>query len=147
MKTPAPGFGAKFRLTLLTKDAALASVADRAGVNRIGVDLERLGKAERQAGHDTRISTHTWHDLSVIETSISRADLFVRINPIHPGTAGEVEKAVELGASVIMLPSFQSAEEVSIFTAAVRGRAHAVILVELAPAVTRIREILDVPGI
>ena len=43
-------FGESFRLTLVTDDAALAARADRAGVNRIGVDIERLGKAaSRQA--------------------------------------------------------------------------------------------------
>ena len=41
---------APFRLTLWTADAALAARADAAGVDRIGVDLDRLGKAERQAG-------------------------------------------------------------------------------------------------
>ena len=37
-----PSYGNQFRLTLLTCDPALALAADQAGVDRIGVDLERL---------------------------------------------------------------------------------------------------------
>jgi hypothetical protein len=46
-----------------------------------------------------------------------------------------------------MLPSFRTAADVAAFVAAVRRRAQVMILVELAPAVARIREILAVPGI
>ena len=68
-------FGDTFTLTLLTDDPLLARQADRAGVQRIGVDLETLGKAARQRGHDTRISSHDWDDLGVIAGSIRRASL------------------------------------------------------------------------
>jgi hypothetical protein len=36
-------FGEAFRLTLITDDVALAGAADRAGVDRIGLDFERIG--------------------------------------------------------------------------------------------------------
>lgn len=140
-------FGEEFRLTLITNDARLAADADRAGVNRIGIDLEYLGKAERQAGRQTRLSNHDWDDLSRISQSVHQADLFVRINPIHAGTEAEIETALELGVKVLMLPSFRTAGEVATFVGAVRGRARVSILVELAPAAVRIREILDVAGI
>lgn len=140
-------FGDSFCLTLITNDAGLAANADRAGVNRIGIDLEYLGKAERQPNPDTRLSRHDWDDLSRISGCVQQADLFVRINPIHAGTEAEIETALELGAKVLMLPSFRTAGEAATFVRAVRSRARASILVEMAPAVVRIREILDVPGI
>jgi hypothetical protein len=140
-------FGDTFCLTLITNDAGLTANADRAGVNRIGIDLEYLGKAERQPNPDTRLSRHDWDDLSRISGCVQQADLFVRINPIHAGTEVEIETALELGAKVLMLPSFRTAGETATFVRAVRGRARASILVEMAPAVVRIREILDVPGI
>jgi hypothetical protein len=147
METRAARFGNDFRLTLITNDRQLAADADRAGVDRVGIDLERLGKADRQAGHDTRLSQHGWDDLSKIVQSVHQADIFVRINPVCPETPAEIETALELGAAVLMLPSFQTAAEVATFVTAVRGRAHVIILVELAPAITRIREILSVPGV
>src|SRR5277367_2332084 len=99
-------FGKDFCLTLLTDDAQLAAVADRAGVNRIGIDLEYLGKSERQAGLNTRIERHDWNGLSRVSSVLHQADLFVRINPIHAGTEVEIETALELGARVLMLPAF-----------------------------------------
>lgn len=140
-------FGDTFTLTLLTDDPLLAGEADRAGVQRIGVDLETLGKAARQRGHDTRISSHGWDDLGVIAGAIRRASLFVRLNPIHQATELEVELALGLRAAVLMLPSFSEASDVARFVAAVRGRALVVILVEQAAAVARIRNILAVPGV
>jgi hypothetical protein len=140
-------FGDSFCLTLITNDAGLAANADRAGVNRIGIDLEYLGKVERQPNPDTRLSRHDWDDLSRISGCVQQADLFVRINPIHAGTEAEIETALELGAKALMLPSFRTAGEAATFVRAVRGRARASILVEMAPAVVRNREILDVPGV
>ena len=141
------GFGDAFRLTLLTDDPALAAKADRAGVDRIGLDLERLGKAERQAGEDVRLSEHRIADLAVVGGAIRSAALFARLNPVHDGTRQEVETALALGAKVLMLPYFRGAREVETFTMAVARRAQVIILVETAPALTRIRDILAVPGI
>ena len=140
-------FGDAFRLTLLTSDPALAATADRAGVDRIGLDLERLGKAERQAGHDTRLSDHRIEDLAVIAKSINRAELFVRLNRPNAGTRDEVEAALQSGARVIMLPYFRTAAEVEAFVRHVAGRAAVIILIETASALVRIREILAVPGV
>jgi citrate lyase beta subunit len=140
-------FGEDFCLTLITNDAELAARADRAEVNRIGIDLECLGKAERQPSQDARLSRHNWGDLLRISKCIHRSDSFVRINPIHPGTQAEVETALEFGVKVLMLPHFGTPEEVAAFVQIVRGRARVNVLVETAPAAVRIREILDVPGI
>ena len=141
------GFGDAFTLTLLTSESSLAREADRAGVQRIGVDMERLGKMARQRGHDCRISAHTWDDLAAVGEVVQAARLFVRVNPIHDGTEREVEIALGLRASVLMLPSFREADDVARFIDQVRGRARVVILVEQAAAVARIRSILQVPGV
>ena len=141
------GFGDAFCLTLITDDPALAARADRAGVNRVGLDLEVLGKAERQAGEDTRLSRHSLEDLAKIAPALTRADLFARLNPLNPGTRDEVERAVELGARVLMLPFFRTAHEVETFVRLVDGRAHVTLLLETPPAVVRIREIVAVPGV
>ncbi len=141
------GFGEHFCLTLLTDRPRLAAEADEAGVDRIGVDLERLGKAERQAGYETRLSTHDWTDLARVGGAIARAELFVRLNPLHASTASEVDRAIDLGAEVLMLPYFNGAEEVGAFVGLVRRRARVVVLVETAPAITRIRDIVAVPGV
>lgn len=145
--SPAARFGDEFRLTLITNNPVLAAEAEAAGVDRVGVDLERMGKAERQAEEDTRLSEHRLDDLPVIARSLARADLFVRLNPLNPGTPLEMETSLRFGAKVLMLPFFRTANEVDRFVRLADGRAHIVILLETAPAALRIREVLAVPGI
>ena len=146
--TRAPlSFGDAFRLTLITDDPVLAAKADRCGVNRIGLDLERVGKAERQAGHDVRLSEHRIESLAVVGAALEHAELFVRLNPVGPTTADEIEAALRLGAKALMLPYFRTAEEVATFVRLVDRRAHITALLETAPAILRIRDILAVPGI
>jgi citrate lyase beta subunit len=139
-------FGSAFCLTLLTDDPLLARRADRAGVQRIGVDLETLGKAERQAGHDTRLSRHDWDGLARVGAVLERAELFVRLNPLHEGSADEVERALALGAEIVMLPQFRGADELTRFLALVRGRARVQPLVETVAALDGLASILAVPG-
>jgi len=140
-------FGEAFRLTMLTTDPALAAAGDRAGVQRIGIDFEHLGKAERQAGHDTRVSRHEWTDLAAVAAVLSRASAFARLNSMHEGSAAEVEAALSCGARVLMLPFFETAGEVERFVGLVRGRAEVMALVETAPAAVRIRDIIAVRGV
>jgi citrate lyase beta subunit len=144
---PAASFGDEFRLILITNDPVLAAEADAAGVDRVGVDLERLGKAERQAQEDTRLSEHRLDDLAALARALTKADLFVRLNPLGPGTPREIETALQCGAEVLMLPFFRAASEVERFVRLTDGRAHTVILIETAPAVLRVREVLAVSGI
>jgi hypothetical protein len=120
MKTKGPQYGDTFCLTLLTNDPILAESGDRAGIDRIGIDLERAGKRERQAGTNGRLSQHELEDLARIAPRVRRAQLFVRLNPIHAGTGVEIETALEMGARVLMLPYFGAAGEVACFTGLIR---------------------------
>jgi hypothetical protein len=140
-------FGDAFLLTLVTSDVELACKAEKAGVQRIGIDIERNGKAARQAGHDTRISNHTWTDLSNIRDVLRTSDLFIRLNPPHPGTAAEVELAIERGATVLMLPYFQSETDARAFAELVGRRAYTVLLAETPRSLVRIEEIAATEGI
>ena len=71
-------YGDDFALTLFTNDAALAAQADAAGVDRIGVDLERIGKSARQGHLATWISEHVEPDLAAITPVLKRAATFAR---------------------------------------------------------------------
>jgi hypothetical protein len=140
-------FGQNFLLTLLTADPAVAVEGERAGIQRIGIDIERLGKAARQAGHDTWLSDHTWGNLSEIVSVLHSSDVFVRLNPPHFGTAEEIEIAIERGASILMLPYFQTEMDAAAFANLVKGRAYTMLLVETPRAIVRIQEIADTKGI
>ncbi len=138
----------EFKLTLLTRDPVWALAADAAGVDRIGVDIERLGKARRQAGiPDARISDHHLHDLAPIARCLRGARAFARLNPPHEGTAHEIETALNHGARSLMLPQFRRAEEARAFVERVRGRAEVLLLLETAEALEELQDILGLPGV
>lgn len=137
----------EFVLTLWTADPELAVRADEAGIDRVGVDLERLGKAERQAGLGTWISPHTLDDLAAVGAALRRARSFVRVNPLNPDSEEEIERVLGRGAQVVMLPMFTTAEEVSEFVRLLAGRAEPVLLVEQRAAIDRIDEIVSVSGV
>lgn len=139
---------AQFQLTLLSNEKAWIGAADEAGIQKIGIDVERLGKAKRQGIlSDARISAHELEDLRAVASTVKHACTFVRLNPLHSGTAGEVDLALALGARELMLPFFRSAQEASTFIGIVGGRARVALLVETVAAVNALDAIVKLSGI
>lgn len=137
------------KLMYITNRPEIAQIAESAGVNRIFVDMEYIGKSERQGGMDTVQSHHTVKDIKRISEAISTAELLVRINPIHEASANygsskeEIDAAIANGADILMLPYFKTADEVKKFVELVDGRVKTMPLVETPEAVDDIDQILD----
>ena len=102
---------------------AQARDADAAGIDRVGVDLERIGKLERQRGRGTWLSEHVEDDLDRIRAVLRRAKLFARVNPIHEGSERELDSVLARGAEVVMLPMATDADQARRFADIVSGRA------------------------
>lgn len=137
-----------FTFTLLSRDPAWIAAADTAGVARIGIDIERLGKHERQSHNpDARISDHELTDLHVVVASIRQARPFIRLNPLHAQSKWEIDTAIALGARSIMLPQFRSAVDASRFVDWIGGRAEALLLLETAEAFLELETIVAIPGV
>lgn len=140
-------------LMYITNRPEVAQIAESAGVDRIFVDLEYIGKTARQGGMDTVQSRHTVQDVAAIRAAISSATLLVRVNPIHDVTEDysaseeEISAVIAAGADIVMLPYFKTAGEVQRFISAVGGRARTMLLFETAEAVDNIESILSLPGI
>ena len=141
------------KLFYITNRPEIAAIAENAGVDRIFVDMEYIGKAKRQGGMDTVQSRHTVQDVKNIRRCLTKAELLVRCNPIHDvgavcdSTEDEVDGIVAAGADVIMLPFFKTAEEVRRFLDAVGGRCRTILLLETPEAAERIDDILSVQGV
>lgn len=140
-------------LMYITNRPDVARIAQSAGVDRIFVDMEYIGKDLRQHGMDTVQLHHTLDDLAAIRSVVSRCKVLVRCNPIHEatdlylGSAAEIDRIVSGGADIIMLPYFKTAAEVRTFLELVNGRARTCLLVETPEAVENIHQILALPGI
>ena len=131
----------------ITNDENVAKIADKHGVDRIFVDLEQIGKQERQGGMDTVQSKHTLDDVKKIKKCLNNSELFVRSNPIYQNSKEEINTIVENGADVIMLPYFKTCQEVQTFIDYVGGRCKTCLLLETPEAVEIIDDILDIDGI
>ena len=141
------------KLMYITNRTDVAKIAENAGVDRIFVDLEYIGKNLRQGGMDTVQNRHTPQDAANIKRVLTKAKLLVRVNPVHDATEDygsteeEINAVVAAGADIIMLPYFKTAEEVKRFITAVDGRARTMLLFESAASVENIDDILDIEGI
>ena len=140
-------------LMYITNRPEIALIAERAGVDIIFVDLEFIGKDDRQKGLDTVKSHHTVADVSAVSKVLTHAKLLARCNPIHeefngyPSTEAEIDALIGAGAEIIMLPFFQDEKQVARFVKAVDGRAKTMLLVETPEAVENIEKILNIGGI
>jgi len=135
------------KLMLIANDPEVAEYAVQSGVDRIFVDLERNGKVERQGHLDTVISNHSFEDAYKVKKSIADAQMLIRLNPFHDKTKEEVERALDAGADMLMLPMFYGREEVEQFCVYVNGRCDVIPLVETAQAMVRLDGITEVEGV
>ncbi len=141
------------KLMYITNRPEIAQIAESAGVDRIFIDMEYIGKADRQGGMDTVQSHHTIEDIKAVRDAIETAELLVRINPIHEksddhtSSETEINEAISVGADILMLPYFKTVEEVRKFIAYVDNRAKTMLLFETPESVALIDEILNIQGI
>ncbi len=134
------------KLMYITNRPEVAEIAYEAGVDRIFVDLETIGKSERQGGMDTVQSHHTLDDVSFIRHAF-KGELLVRSNHIYEGSKDEIDCIIESGADVVMLPYFKSVNDAAKFIDIVNGRAKVSLLVETAEAVNKLDGILELDGV
>ena len=141
------------KLMYITNNPQVATICENAGVDRIFIDMEYIGKNLRQGGLDTVQNHHTIEDVKNIASQVKKAEVLVRVNPIHDQTEDyvsskeEIDLTIQAGAQVIMLPYFKSAQEVETFVKYVDKRAKTMLLVETPEAVENIDQILSVDGI
>lgn len=136
------------KLMYITNDPAVARIAVDAGVDRIFIDMEVLGKAERQGGMDTVQSHHVPADIAAVRSAIGdRAEIMARVNPLNPDSQAEINAAAANGADVIMLPMWRTVEDLRQLVQMVGGRAKVMPLLETDAAAEHLADALRVPGV
>lgn len=135
------------RFFFITNSPPLARFVTGHGVERIFVDLELLGKVERQGHLDTVISRHDMADVAPVRAAVPDAELMVRLNPVHAGSADEIDAAIAAGADILMLPMFRSAAEVERFAGLIGSRCRLCVLVETRGAMEDIAGIAALEGV
>ena len=141
------------KLFYITNEPEIAKIAETAGVDRIFIDMEYIGKSARQGGMNTVQCHHTVEDIRNVRSVLTKSELLVRCNPVHDATADygsteeEIDAVVKAGADIIILPYFKTAGEVSRFLKAVNGRCRTMLLFETPDSVANLDEITALPGI
>ncbi len=131
----------------ITNSVELAVFALASGADRIFVDLEFIGKLERQSHLDTLISRHTVGDVAALRPFVPPGALHVRINALHENSFDEINDVIAAGADTIMLPMFRTAAQVELFVRMVGGRARTSLLVETLGAAGCLKECVAVRGV
>lgn len=134
-------------LIQITNDAAFARRCDVLPGMRLFVDLERLGKAERQAGRNTFISRHEIDDVARIRDVVRHSRLMVRVNPLHEHTAAEVDAVLAHEPDLLMLPMFTGPQQVRSFAAIVADRVPFTTLLETSGALDTLPQWIATPGL
>ena len=141
------------KLMYITNQPQIAQIAESSGVDRIFVDMEYIGKADRQGGLDSVKNHHTVEDVRRMKQAVESAEVLVRVNPIHEATGEytsseqEINDVIRAGADIIMLPYITSVQQVKDFVRYVGGRVKTMPLIETPESAEAIDEILEIDGI
>lgn len=132
-------------LMYITNSPAVALIAEKNGVDRIWIDLETLGKEERQKNMNSVKSHHTLQDVEVISNMLTKSECMVRINPWNENSVDEIEKVIAAGADRIMLPMWKTVEEADMFLKTVNRRIKTTLLLETKEAAESLDDVLRLP--
>ena len=135
------------KLMYITNDADVALIAQKYGVDRVWIDLETLGKEERQKGLDAVKSHHSVDDIRRIKPLLTSSEMLVRVNHWFNGSVGEINAVIDAGADMIMLPYWKTIDEVQQFVDTVDGRCKTTLLLETKEAVDIVDDVLRIPGV
>ena len=126
-------------LMYITNSPAVALIAEKNGVDRIWIDLETLGKEERQKNMNSVKSHHTLQDVEVISNMLTKSECMVRINPWNENSV------ITAGADRIMLPMWKTIEEANMFLKTVNRRIKTTLLLETKEAAESLDDVLRLP--
>ena len=133
----------------ITNNPEFAKYISEKGVNRIMIDLEKIGKNERQGHLDTVISDHKLIDIKLVKKNIHNtgSEIITRINPVHQNTKHEIEQAINFGTDYIMLPMFNSKSEVETVIKHINKKVKLILLFETPKSILNIDQIIELDQI
>jgi hypothetical protein len=132
-------------LFYITNNVVEAQIVDGLDIDWIFLDLEVIGKKERQVGRDTVVSNHSITDIHNIKNAINNTKILVRSNPIGEWSEKEFELINARGSEIdaVMLPYFSTVGEVKAFIGLLdTSNIKPVLLIETLGAISNLGEIL-----
>jgi hypothetical protein len=134
-------------LILVGNDPDLAVRAIDAGINRCLVDLEILGKSDRQHGRGTFIARHSMEDVERLRAVLPDGTVEVRVDRLNPRSKEQIDRVINAGADIVMLPMVESIQEAGVFIDLLGGRVRACLLVETVAGIDALDALASIPGV
>ena len=130
----------QFRFIAFNNNVEMAIALEVVGLDTLYVDLEKIGKFERQGKTSSWITNHEVGDISALRKVLKKCQLGVRVNPLGEHTLREIRDVIDRGADRLMLPMFHSMDDVFRFLDLVGDGAQVDLLVETRDALETITE-------
>ncbi len=115
-----------------------------ANIDGIIVDWENLGKSNRQNLYNTQINKHTVDDLKTVGRAGLR-NVICRINGPEYWSKEEVNSAIDLGASEILVPMIRNIQEAEFILNTVDGRVKVGLMLETTGALSIANQLNELP--
>ena len=136
-----------FNYIAITNSPEEAKVLDACGVPQIMVDIEIIGKVERQKGKNTIISDHQVEDVKVLKALNLNAQIICRINPYYEGIRSEIDHAIEYGADIIMVPMITNFSQFEEMCKMINRRCAILPLIETPYSLLKLGDIIEAGSI
>jgi hypothetical protein len=133
-------------LFYITNNILEAQIVDKLNIDWIFIDLETVGKKERQIGRNTVMSDHSISDVQKIRKVVNNTKILVRCNPIGTHSQKEIEEINKTsGIDIVMLPFFKTVKEVKMFIEYLdTSKVEPTLLIETTSAIDNLNEILKI---
>lgn len=133
-------------LFYITNNILEAQIVDKLDIDWIFIDLETVGKKERQIGRNTVMSDHSISDVQKIKKVVNNTKILVRCNPIGTHSQKEIEEISNtFGVDMVMLPFFKTVNEVELFIELLdTSKVEPTLLIETTSAIDNLNDILKI---
>jgi 2-keto-3-deoxy-L-rhamnonate aldolase RhmA len=131
-------------LFYITNNILEAQIVDKLDIDWIFIDLETVGKKQRQIGRNTVMSDHLISDVQKIRNVIKNTKILLRCNPIGTHSKKEIEEINNTqGIDMVMLPFFKTPSEVKTFIDLLdTTKVEPSLLIETTSAIENLNDIL-----
>tara|TARA_B100000989_G_scaffold292510_1_gene268554 strand:+ start:587 stop:1423 length:837 start_codon:yes stop_codon:yes gene_type:complete len=134
-------------LFYITNNVIEAQIVDDLDIDWIFIDLETIGKKDRQNGRDTVLSNHNIDDIQKIKSRVNNTKILVRCNPIGKWSKDEFDEINLRGSKIdmVMLPYFKTIDEVKTFIELLdTSKMEAALLIETMDAISNLEKIIKI---
>lgn len=134
-------------LFYITNNLIEAQIVDDLDIDWIFIDLETIGKKDRQNGRDTVLSNHNIDDIQKIKSRVNNTKILVRCNPIGKWSKEEFDEINLRGSDIdmVMLPYCKTIDEVETFIELLdTSKMEAALLIETMDAICNLEKIIKI---